>query len=143
MEIYIPDGFKENRNCIRYPYSNMPAVILTNTDKRIDITFNKLSKTLTKEQTKAAILAVLRLLEKRSDITKTSTRHYFKGGNVNGYWLYYVNKGINEAFINFLSVFPIGNRFTMVTLSTAYDNRKEGRKIFLDMLTSVRDKTLP
>lgn len=141
MEINIPDGFIYNENCIRYPYRNKPAVILTNEESNIDITFNRLNKGLTKEHTKAAILEVLLLLEERRDISKTSTRHFFQGENVKGYWISYVNRGVYNNFMNFIAVFPIGNQFTIETLSTVYDNRREGKMLFLNTIISVKDKT--
>ena len=141
MEINIPDGFIYNENCVRYPYRNKPTVIMTNEGSNIDITFDRLSKGLTKEHTKAAIQAVLLLLEERRDISKTSTRHFFQGENVNGYWISYVNRGIHDSFMNFIAVFPIGNQFTTETLSTAYDNRREGKILFLNTIISVKDKT--
>lgn len=141
MEINIPDGFVYNENCIRYPYRNKPEVIMTNAESNIDITFNRYNKALTKNHTKAAIQAVLLLLEEKKDIIRTSTRHFFEAENLNGYWLYYVNRGIYGDFFNFLAVFPIGNQFTIGTLSTEYDKRGEGKKQFLNIITSVKDKT--
>ncbi|MCM1425639.1 MAG: hypothetical protein NC118_03460 [Eubacterium sp.] len=141
MEINIPDGFIYNENCIRYPYRNKPVVILTNEESNIDITFNRLNKSLTKKHTKAAIQAVLLLLEERRDISKTSTHHFFQGENVDGYWISYVNRGMHDSFMNFIAVFPIGNQFTIETLSTVYDNKGEGKILFLNTIISVKDKT--
>ena len=141
MEINIPDGFVYNANCIRFPYRNKPAVIMTNEESNIDITFNKMNRVLTKEHTKAAIQAVLLLLEERGDISKTSVRHFFQGKNVNGYWAFYVNSGVHDSFISFIAVFPIRNQFTIGTLSTVYDNRRKGKQLFLNMITSVKDTT--
>lgn len=141
MEVDVSEKFIFNSNCIKYPYRSKPPVILSSEELKIDITFNRLDRTLTSMQAKAAIKSILMLLQKRGDIKKISDYHFFHGQNVKGYWIFFVNRGIHGDYYNYLAVFPIHNRFTVGTLSAEYANRKVGRIVFLDMIESVKDQT--
>lgn len=141
LEIDVPDGFIENSECERYPYTDRPDIILTREETKTDITLSRFKKKLLKEETKAAIKAVLNTLDGMGNCKKISTYHFFKGRDLEGYWVFFVNTGVVGEGFNCMAVFPINREFTMITLSTEYESRKEGRRIFRQMLNSLKDQS--
>lgn len=141
LELMIPEGFVMNENNIRYPYKDKPPVIMTNEDIQTDLTFNRLEKSLTVGEVKAAVKEILFLLEDRKDMERVSDYHFFRGENVSGYWIFFINRGVYGNRYNCMTVFPTRNKFTMITMGTYYENRRVGKNVFKEVITTIRDKT--
>ena len=70
---------------------------MTNEDIQTDLTFNRLEKSLTVGEVKAAVKEILFLLEDRKDMERVSDYHFFRGENVSGYWIFFINRGLYDG----------------------------------------------
>lgn len=133
----MPESMRE----VYYPYENRPAMILSDMDGNIQMTFQLIDKGLKPTETGNAAEAIRKCAEKLYPHSRMSPVHMFDKGEIHVGWFVMGLEQDGESCCHVKAVFPIHGRLFLTTATYPEQDKSKWEVLLKHYFATVHERS--
>ena len=145
MYLRIPEDYRKPSNEVaaaKFPITPRPQEIYINPEGNKILTFNLLDKPLQEQQVYPAVLEMQRVIRHAYPESVRAQAKEIKTDAGTMGWFAFVTGGIKEDSIHCMFILPLDDNMMFGSYHFPAEQMEENRKIFMQMLKSIRIEVL-